>query len=448
MFLLFKILYKAINLDIFDLYYFAGNESCNLLQNNAAILPRKGVFVRGIAYITHFFQALKSSCFTKKIPKGSVLFFVSTKNQKDSISDLAKSVKKSVIAGEKCELNFYFPLFWAYFWSLPFFPFLCWRYLMAGDYHRKTFSYFADMYLLTYGYYIVGHFWLKKIRPACILTANDHSMQNRVITNISSEINIPSLYLQHASVTEKFPPLNFDFALLEGLDALQKYEKIGGGKTRVFLVGMSKIDSYSAFVNVSPTLKRLGICCNMLDDTTSIEHLCSEITKHFQNITVVLRPHPADKRRFSVWRKIARGFGLEYSDPVVENALAFLTKIDALVAGESNIHLEAALLNVYPLYFDFSGDFLDWYGFVQNGVLEYFADIETLCQKISQLILVKPLVRFRCKPYCETIGTPYEWKSVQLAKELIESIAFGADLKELPWQVVPSAKLQAFKPWY
>jgi hypothetical protein len=397
----------------------------------------------------HLLQEMRKTLFIKRVPEGATLFFVSTRNQKDAVLNLARSVDKAVVAGEGCELEFYFPLFWAYLVALPFLPCLFLRYLKAGKYHRKTFSFMADIYLLTYGYHVVGRLWMEKIQPLCFVTANDHYIYNRVMTKIASEMQVPTVYLQHASVTEKFPPLSFDYALLEGQDALQKYEKKGLGKTRVYLIGMPKADAYAGSVNRNPAVGRLGICCNMLDDENAIKGLCREIAARLPGLAVILRPHPSDKRRFSQWKNISAAYGMEYSDPLSENAFGFLGRVDTVVAGESNIHLEAALLEVYPLYFDFSGRALDWYGFMRNGVVEYFSDAEFFCRKILLLVKEKPSVRQRCKFYCHTVGTPYEWQSSLLAKDLIESIAarrIGQEGQEASWRPLTPTTVQVFQP--
>jgi hypothetical protein len=446
MFFIFKSIVQATKLDIFDLNYLVGTESCRFLDNNPAILPRKGLFVRVFAYALHLLQALGKTFVVKKIPKGAILFFVSTRNQRDAVSALASSVDKAIVAGEGCVLEFNFPLFWAYLFALPFLPCLFLAYLNAGKYHRKTFTYMADIYLLTYGYHFVGRLWLEIQKPRCFVTANDHSMYNTVMTNIARELNVPTVYLQHASVTEKFPPLSFDYALLEGQDALQKYEKKGLAKTRVYLIGMPKADAYAGSVNHNPAVGRLGICCNMLDEENDIEGLCREIADRLPGLAVILRPHPSDKRRFSQWKNISATYGMEYSDPLSENAFGFLGRVDAVVAGESNIHLEAALLEVYPLYFDFSGRALDWYGFLKNGVVEYFSDAESLCRKILLLVKEKPSVRQRCKFYCHTVGTSHEWQSSLLAKNLIESIAARHIGQEASWRPLTPTTVQVFQP--
>ncbi|MBE0616575.1 MAG: hypothetical protein IH608_01440, partial [Proteobacteria bacterium] len=102
-------LLRATRLDIFDLNYLSSTASCGLLDNNPAILPRKGLFVKLCAFLVHWMQELPKTAFTKPLPTSASLFFVSTKNQKDALSHLADAVAGSVMAGEKCDVPFRFP---------------------------------------------------------------------------------------------------------------------------------------------------------------------------------------------------------------------------------------------------------------------------------------------------------------------------------------------------
>ncbi|MBE0557038.1 MAG: hypothetical protein IH628_07370 [Proteobacteria bacterium] len=402
--------------------------------------------MRLCAFLVHWMQELPKTAFAKRLPTSAILFFVSTKNQKDALSHLAEAVPGSVMAGEKCDVPFRFPLFWAYSLAPLFLPSLLWSYLHANPYQRRAFRYVADIYLLTYGYYVVARSCVRRATPGCVVNANDHTMQNRVMTQVAQESKIPTVYVQHASVTDKFPPLSCDVALLEGLDALRKYEKRGSTRTRVYLIGMPKADAYVTALNRSATVRRVGICCNMLDDENHVEQLCRLLSTQLPDLQIVLRPHPSDRRRLPLWGEMARNSELSYSNPTTENALDFLTSIDALIAGESNIHLEAALLDVYPLYFAFSGKLFDWYGFLKNGVVEHFANADELCEKLKNLSTEKPPIRERCKPYCHTVGTQFDGQSTRLARELIEALATRQPVPNSMWQPLKPASMHAFEP--
>jgi len=95
------------------------------------------------------------------------------------------------------------------------------------------------------------------------------------------------------------------------------------------------------------------------------------------------------------------------------------------VAGESNILLDAALMNVVPLYYDFAELKLDWYGFLSCGMVEYQRVARELCDVLSKAMEAKPDVRYKARPYCATIGTLYDGRSSELARRVIAEMARG-----------------------
>ena len=100
----------------------------------------------------------------------------------------------------------------------------------------------------------------------------------------------------------------------------------------------------------------------------------------------------------------------------------FLKKVDAIIAGASNILLEAALMNVFPLYYDFAQTHLDWYGFQRSGLVECLSEPEEVCRSIKEICQSKPSVRTKAKLYCATIGTCYDGRSGELAGAMIQKL--------------------------
>ena len=81
---------------------------------------------------------------------------------------------------------------------------------------NKEISWYFHKFCETYIYVPFFLEELQKIRPKLALISNDHTVQARSL-RISAEIlGIKTLYMQHASVSEIFPPLEFDYALLDG----------------------------------------------------------------------------------------------------------------------------------------------------------------------------------------------------------------------------------------
>jgi hypothetical protein len=152
----------------------------------------------------------------------------------------------------------------------------------------------------------------------------------------------------------------------------------------------------------------------------------------------VLRPHPADPRQ-TEWQAIAHRYGWSLSIAKEELAFAFLARTDAIIAGDSNILLEAALLNVYPIYYDFPQKKLDWYGFYKDGLVSYHNKPSTLVEELNDLIVAKPDIRHKVARYCATVNTQYDGHSHELAQKLLITLANQQEPNEEMWELSPLA---------
>jgi hypothetical protein len=327
--------------------------------------------------------------------------------------------------------------------SLLFFPIVLFKYLKSNGHQRKTYKYIFDQYWLTYGYYFTTWFWLDRLKPQVMIVSNDHGMATRVVTKVAKEKNIPTVYIQHASVTENFPPLEFDYAFLEGYDALMKYDQAGPSETIVFLIGMAKFDGYTNYINSNTLVSKVGICLNPKDPMARVIELCNHLLEKPLGVSYVLRPHPGDKRK-DKWFYLASRYGFEISDPVVENSFEFFKRLDAIIAGNSNIILEAVLLNVSPIYFDFNESNNDWYGFIKNGLIDYSNKAVDVRVKLLNLITSKPFIREKAKVYCASVGTKYDGCSSQLALELISQIILHGKIHTEGWKRIEGVSLEAY----
>jgi len=168
------------------------------------------------------------------------------------------------------------------------------------------------------------------------------------------------------------------------------------------------------------------------------------IINKYPHIKLLLRPHPAIKNKtllidYCIKNKI------EYSDPIKTNSFDFLSSIDALIVGDSNIILEATLLNVFPLV-AFKGKYFDSYGFLKNGLIEnVYTNTEDLLLTIGNLIKNKPFVRSKAKNYSATINSIYDGKSSDLAYNLINQIIID-DIDYKEWErITDSFNIEAYQ---
>ena len=440
---------EAKQQDIFDFTYEYSSDRLNNLSNTASSLPRKGVFIRIISFLLHLFMNI-STCYQgrgeKKSP-GRIVFFICSKNEYDSLQPVYQQISGSKMVGLKYADCCSFPYFWAYLMGLIFFPLVLINYIKAKGYKRKSFLYIFDQYMLSYGMNIVGRIWLNRLKPMALVVSNHLAPKTRVMIKIAQDEAILTFYIQHASVNEGYPPLNFDFALLEGMDSLEKYLYSGVTTSKVFLVGTPKHDQHFHNINTRKKVYSIGICTNILDSLSRAEQLCCAIRHAFPNLPIYIRPHIAD-RRIKKRKCMASEFDLDFSDMNTELSYDFLTKVDAIIAGDSTILLEATLMNVFALYYDFTLVDLDYYGFVRDGLVEYSSEPEEIYKHIQKLIANKPAIRMKAKRYCATVGTQYDGHSSELTSLLIQKLIFGNQISLDEWTRLPDIAMAAYELHY
>lgn len=316
-------------------------------------------------------------------------------------------------------------LFWAYPLSLPFLPCLLYRWLTSRGYRRTSFRWSTDDYWLNYGLYLVWRCWLRRTSPSSVLIGNDHVQMSCVLAVAARDEGIPTWYVQHACVTEAFPPLTTDYALLDGVDAAEKYAAAGPSSTKVFLVGIGKFDAFSARVRTSQQFQNLGICFSMADSLDRSQELLEALAKHSvsRRVAVTARPHPRmSPASIEQLKRSADEFGFAWSEPSVESSFDFLCRQDVMICGLSAIALEAALVNVVPLNYQLNLEHTDWYGFIRNGLTRSTDDVQGLLEWLEEFeVSGTPPVRHLAMRYCATINSRWDGHSAELAALVIEA---------------------------
>ncbi|WP_234794938.1 hypothetical protein [Hymenobacter arizonensis] len=301
-----------------------------------------------------------------------------------------------------------------YYWQFPY-VFLG---LLRTD-ERKAWRFF-DFIFYAIGYYEVYRRALRHYRPRAVIFSNDHNDDSRSLLLACRAEGVPTAYIQHASVSVHFPPLGFDLSLLEGQDALDKYGQCGPVHGRVELVGMPKADAFLKEKNLRPRVTRVGLACNVHDPLPAIAEALAFLMQELPELVFTLRPHPSDPRDFNSLRCTLPQ--LQWSDARQENVFAFLQGHDALIAADTSTHLEATLLNLVSIYYQFSANPLihDYYGYVAHELVDHAQSLPELRDFLQQYQREKPLTHFqRAAYYNATIGTEYESQSQALAIKII-----------------------------
>lgn len=348
-------------------------------------------------------------------PRGAIWLYVVSQNNYEALEFIRAGLPNSVfVAGQSKQIGRYnsnvnrlsLRRKLLYYWQFPVVLTGLWR-TEGGRALR-----FFDLIFNAIGYYEVYVRALRYYRPRAIIFANDHNDDARALLLAARACGVPTAYVQHASVSTYFPPLSFDLSLLEGQDALDKYRQCGPISGKVELVGMPKADAFLSQRNMAPTVKRVGIATNLLDDLAAIQTTVAYLLREFPTLTFTLRAHPSDTRDLSFLRQHPQ---LYFSDARRENVFEFLQKQDALIAADTSTHLEATLLNLASLYYRFGNNNTitdDYYGYVAHGLVERANTLPELAALLHRYEKHKSSTLYqRAAYYNATLGTAAEGRS-------------------------------------
>ena len=314
-----------------------------------------------------------------KIPKADVLFLFSTKNQKEALTNTSKVLgEKALVANVSLSANidgdYNFPIFFPYLFSVFFVPIILFEYifLLSENEKIRLRNGFQD-YSLALGNCVCFYIYLKIVNPKLIVLSNDHNSNMRILIYIAEKLKIKTVYIQHASVSNYFPPLNqFNLALLDGQYSKDIYSSIGSLPEQTFLVGVNKFDNYKrkviSFKNQEPQSKQLkvGIALNPLYCEAKLKKLVFSLQE--QAVEIVIRLHPIQFKVASILLNSLKEFKFKLSDPIIEKPADFILNANCVIAGNSGILLETAILNKAAIYYDLDSIPHDYYQFVSNGI--------------------------------------------------------------------------------
>lgn len=257
----------------------------------------------------------------------------------------------------------------------------------------------------------------ENFRPKSIIISNDHYPTSRAVILAAKELNIKCVYIQHASVSPLFPPLENSHALLYGQFSENIYRKIGARQCDIIQVGMHQFDRWSQTIRDKKFNGHIGIAFNTFDSIEAVGQLYNKLKENFPLSQVIVRPHPVEKRSFPSFTKV--------SDARKENPLQFLSNIDVLIAGNSSLLLEAACMKVWPVQFEFghySKEFKDYYKFVEKG-LALDGTLDNIESLISEILEKRELYdRNNASFYDASVGKDFEYHVQDNISKIIKQI--------------------------
>lgn len=278
---------------------------------------------------------------------------------------------------------------------------------------------------------------LSTVRPRLVVMSNDHNVANRCLLVAAQANGIKTAYMQHASVSELFPPLEFDYAFLDGKAALELYARCENancvsGNVSVYMTGQKKV------VTLTDKRKdafRVGIAVNNLDDPVKVAQVVDSFLN--KNISVIVRLHPSQRPDFR--EALASKYGshpdVELIGAKDEDLDQFLGRCNIIVAGSSSILLEAAIAGVASYYRNMGRVTAskDYYGYVRNGLARplpsSFQELDS--KSVHALAEVPETVIRAVRYYSETFGTTWQGKEGKLVALTIMRLLSREDVADI-----------------
>lgn len=373
------------------------------------------------------------------------LYFYNTLNQRDALRPAALRDATALTVSDRAalEADAIVDRSAARGWAFVHLPRVLGEFLRGDADQRRFIADFGLRYLRSLGYRDLFNHVLAMAGPACVVMSNDHLTEHRTLLWCCRQARIPTVYLQHAAVTDRFPPLSFSYALLDGQDSLEKYRRAGPLESKVSLVGIAKFSDLAA-VHPQGPVTRIGVCTKTFSDLERVREACRSLKAAFPALAVLLRPHP--RSELGPLQALCAAEGIEMSNARKESSAEFLRRVDLVIAGNSSVLLDAAMLNVVPVYFGgleppethphdgrrsycmgcyygFGRD--DYYGLRASGLCLRADSLEDLRGVIAGAIAERPRIRERAKHYSETIGTPFDGHSDELIARCLDDIRAG-----------------------
>lgn len=302
--------------------------------------------------------------------------------------------------------------------ALHYAPRLVAWYFTLPPYQKRIYRnrYYTIYYTLGLYRYLLHKF--KRGSARYYIGANDHSGLSQIGFVAARDAGLTTIYIQHAAVSDTFPPLLVDYALLDGADAADKYLKAGSTRTKIHLIGTMKYDQYLQNPERDKRSDLVGVCIGIAANNIDKNlELCAALKRARQPFCV--RFHPAVSAEI---RERFQNQGWQFSNPESENALDFILRCHTVISSDSTILLEAIVLKRRPLYFASDGVGMDYYGFLKAGILDkaYFQTEEVMLGLKANFNL--EIHRRAAKLYCDTLYTEDEGKSTQRAVQIINAL--------------------------
>lgn len=314
---------------------------------------------------------------------GDILFYAPELNNQRAIAPIAENMSLDKYTFWKSTSDL--PKRGIFLRSVLYLPLFIILYLKSDNEDRKLIGSFSWDFMKACGTYkTLEKVFSRNPQLKMIVMASDQDIECRIMIDLAEKYNYKTLYVQHASVSEYFPALNFTYSFLDGMESYEKYLRCGKVSGNVFLSGGTRFDMFYKFKKVGKKYD-VGIAYNDVDDLEVIMRLCMFIKDNYTS-KIIVRPHVSfliNNPDYDFGIFTSHGFSV--SNPLIDASYIFLSEIKVMVANESSIHLDAAIMGVPSIQYNMSKSehLSDYYSYIKNGLTKACEDVSDIVRLLS-----------------------------------------------------------------
>lgn len=281
-------------------------------------------------------------------------------------------------------------------------------------------------------YYYVMRDIIESLRPDIIFISNDHLLIHRVACLAAYDVGVKTAYVQHAAVSDLFPPLAFDYAFLDGEVSKAIYENCDAKEislgsidvdTEIFKVGVMKGLSQTAPGD------SVGIALPLHFPIEELKKLFQLISA--EKYSLVVRTHPRENEEYV--ERVRLLADLNDLDAEIEcgglsSSEQFFSKCFCVVSRRSSILLEAALSDRPALDWSVrTEEGFDYYGFLKNNVVDHAESVEGVTRWLKNVMADGSADRIAEKRlYSESYKTDFQGKESEMVVGIVAKL-FGRE---------------------
>ena len=372
--------------DIGYIYFSVGSDFEEFMNRKEDNFFSKSFFLGGCNFFIKFFYFIFHSPFNFKKKyknKNGYLIYGESVNNRNTLMPIVEKLDEKKVIPIMAPNSY--PNWRTYWYAIPYLFELCREIKKADTKSRSTIKRFFPKFWRMYGYPKLVSGMLEYYKPTVVVMANDHLPLNRCLMREANKRNIQTIYVQHAAITDKFPPLAFSYSLLDGEDSFKKYDSKSGTSGHIYLTGGIRFDRIKDYPKKRTDKLVVGVAINLVDSERIVKETCMSINHWLgSNGYIVLRPHP--QMKLDYWNNWCSENNILLSNARDEFSFAFISRISLLVANQSSIHLDAAMCRTPSIVYNLSEENpADNYAFVKNKMVPKAENIDALISLLDNI---------------------------------------------------------------